>query len=134
MTVVLDTSALIALHISGPGRTITHDALKSDPHWCASAIALTEALAAIDRLTEEPILRHDLEDAIRHTWDYIAVVPLDQRCLDDASHLIREQPLHISDALHLSAAQRLPQPLSFVTFDPAQIPVALSLGFEVVSS
>ena len=134
MTVVLDTSALIALHISGPGRTITHDALKSDPHWCASAIALTEALAVIDRLTEEPILRHDLEDAIRHTWDYIAVVPLDQRCLDDASHLIREQPLHISDALHLSAAQRLPQPLSFVTFDPAQIPVALSLGFEVVSS
>jgi predicted nucleic acid-binding protein len=134
MTVVLDTSALIALHISGPGRTITHDALKSDPHWCASAIALTEALAAIDRLTEEPILRHDLEDAIRHTWDYIAVVPLDQRCLDDASHLIREQPLHISDALHLSAAQRLPQPVSFVTFDPAQIPVALSLGFEVVSS
>ncbi|MEI8069148.1 MAG: type II toxin-antitoxin system VapC family toxin [Actinomycetota bacterium] len=134
MTVVLDTSALIALHISGPGRTITNDALKSDPHWCASAIALTEALAAIDRLTEEPILRRDLEDAIRHTWDYIAVVPLDQRCLDDASHLIREQPLHISDALHLSAAQRLPQPVSFVTFDPAQIPVALSLGFEVVSS
>ena len=134
MTVVLDTSALIALHISGPGRTITHDALKSDPHWCASAIALTEALAAIDRLTEESILRRDLEDAIRHTWDYIAVVPLDQRCLDDASHLIREQPLHISDALHLSAAQRLPQPVSFVTFDPAQIPVALSLGFEVVSS
>ena len=134
MTVVLDTSALIALHISGPGRTITHDALKSDPHWCASAIALTEALAAIDRLTEEPILRRDLEDAIRHTRDYNAVVPLDQRCLDDASHLIREQPLHISDALHLSAAQRLPQPVSFVTFDPAQIPVALSLGFEVVSS
>ena len=134
MTVVLDTSALIALHISGPGRTITHDALKNDPHWCASAIALTEALAAIDRLTEEPILRRDLEDAIRHAWDYIAVVPLDQRCLDEASHLIREQPLHISDALHLSAAQRLPQPVSFVTFDPAQIPVALSLGFEVVSS
>jgi len=134
MTVVLDTSALIALHISGPGRTITNEALKSDPHWCASAIALTEALAAIDRLTEEPTLRRDLEDAIRHTWDYIAVVPLDQRCLDDASHLIREQPLHISDALHLSAAQRLPQPVSFVTFDPAQIPVALSLGFEVVSS
>jgi hypothetical protein len=39
-----------------------------------------------------------------------------------------------SIVLHLSAAQRLPQPVSFVTFDPAQIPVALSLGFEVVSS
>ena len=134
MTVVLDTSALVALHISGQARTITYETLQKDPHWCASAIALTEALAVIDRLTEEPILRSDLEDSIRHTWDYIAVVPLDQRCLDDASHLIREQPLHISDALHLAAAQRLPQPISFVTFDPAQIPVALSLGFEVVSS
>lgn len=134
MTVVLDTSALVALHISGPARNITQEKLNSDPHWCASAIALTEALAVIDRLTEEPILRSDLEDSIRHTWDYIAVVPLDQRCLDDASHLVREQPLHISDALHLAAAQRLPQPVSFVTFDPAQIPVALSLGFEVVSS
>ena len=134
MTVVLDTSALVALHIAGQARTITSEALQKDPHWCASAIALTEALAVIDRLTEEPILRSDLEDSIRHTWDYIAVVPLDQRCLDDASHLVREQPLHISDALHLAAAQRLPQPISFVTFDPAQIPVALSLGFEVVSS
>lgn len=134
MTVVLDTSALIALHVSGPARTITQETLKNDPHWCASAIALTEALAVIDRLTEEPFLRGDLEDAIRHTWDYIAVVPIDQRCLDDAALLVREQPLHISDALHLAAATRLPQPVSFVTFDPAQIPVALSLGFEVVSS
>ena len=134
MTVVLDTSALIALHVSGPGRTITHDALKSDPHWCASAIALTEALAAIDRLTEEPILRRDLEDAIRHTWDYVSIVPVDQRCLDEAAILVRQQPLHISDAIHLAAATRLPKPLKYVTFDPAQIPVALSLGFDVVSS
>jgi hypothetical protein len=40
----------------------------------------------------------------------------------------------VSDAIHLAAATRLPQPIRFVTFDPAQIPVALSLGFEVVSS
>ena len=29
---------------------------------------------------------------------------------------------------------RLPRPTTFATFDPAQIPVAMSLGFEVVSS
>ncbi|CAB4713462.1 unannotated protein [freshwater metagenome] len=134
MTVVLDTSALVALHVGGSMRTITHDALLADSDWCASALALSEALTVIDRLTEEPILRADLEDAIRHTWDYIAVVPVDQRCLDDATHLVREQPLHISDAIHLAAAQRLPQPIRYVTFDPAQIPVALSLGFEVISA
>ena len=109
MTVVLDTSALVALHVGGSMRTITHDALLADSDWCASALALSEALTVIDRLTEEPILRTDLEDAIRHTWDYIAVVPVDQRCLDDATHLVREQPLHISDAIHLAAAQRLPK-------------------------
>ena len=134
MTVVLDTSALVALHISGQARAITHNAMQQDSQWCASALALTEAIAVIDRLTEEPILRSDLEDAIRHTWDYITIIPVDQRCLDDAAHLVRQQPLHISDALHLAAAQRLPLPISFVTFDPAQIPVALSLGFEVISS
>ena len=29
------------------------DALAGDPVWCASAMALTEALPAIDRLTDE---------------------------------------------------------------------------------
>lgn len=134
MTIVLDTSALVALHVGGNMRTITQLAMLSDTDWCASALALSEALTVIDRLTEEHILRTDLEDAIRHTWDYIAVVPVDQRCLDDATHLVREQPLHISDAIHLAAAQRLPQPIRYVTFDPAQIPVALSLGFEVISA
>ena len=63
MTVVLDTSALLALGIDGPLRATTLAALDGDPIWAASAMALTEALPAIDRLTDEPILRLDLEDA-----------------------------------------------------------------------
>ena len=80
------------------------------------------------------MLRRDLEDLVRLTWDRVAIVPVDQRCLDRGAVLMREQPLRLSDALHLAAADRLPRPVRFVTFDPAQIPVALSLGFEVVSS
>jgi hypothetical protein len=38
------------------------------------------------------------------------------------------------DALHLAAADRLPRPLTYLTFDPGQIPVALALGFEVAST
>jgi hypothetical protein len=97
-------------------------------------MALTEALPAIDRLTDEPILRLDLEDAIRRTWDHLHVVPVDQRCLDRAAALARSQPVRLSDAIHLAAAERLPPPLRFVTFDPVQIGVALGLGFDVVSS
>ena len=92
-----------------------------------------ESLALIDRVVDEPVLRSDLEDLVRLTWDRVAVVPVDQRCLDRAAALMREQPLRLSDALHLAAADRLPRPVRFVTFDPAQIMVALSLGYDVVS-
>ena len=131
---MLDTSALLALAVDGPQRAVVLDALDRDPIWCASAMALTEALPAIDRLTDEPMLHADLEDAIRLAWDHLHVVPIDQRCLDRAATLARTQPVRLTDAVHLAAAERLPVPVSFVTFDPAQIGVALGLGFDVVST
>lgn len=134
MTVVLDTSALLALAVDGPARTTTLEALAGDDVWAASALALTEAMPAIDRLTDEPILRADLEDAVRLVWDHLHVVPVDQRCLDRAAALAREQPVRLSDALHFAAAERLPRPITLVTFDPAHIGVAMGLGFDVVSS
>ena len=134
MTVVLDTSALLALAVDGAQRAVVLDALDRDPVWCASAMALTEALPAIDRLTEEAILRSDLEDAVRLAWDHLHVVPVDQRCLDRAAALSRLQPVRLTDAIHFAAAERLPRPIHFVTFDPAQIGVALGLGLDVVSS
>lgn len=134
MTVALDTSALLALAVEGPMRAITLATLADDPVWVASAMALTEALPAIDRLTDQPILRLDLEDAIRLVWDHLHVVPVDQRCLDRAAALSRTQPVRLSDAVHLAAAERMPPPIRFVTFDAAHIGVALGLGFDVVSA
>ena len=134
MSLALDTSALLALAVEGGERAIVLDALAADPVWCASAMALTEALPAIDRLTDESILRADLEDAVRLAWDHLHIVPVDQRCLDRAATLARLQPVRLTDAIHLAAAERLPDPVRFITFDPAQIGVALGLGLEVVSS
>jgi len=134
VTLVLDASALVARHLDVPARTVAVQAMQDDPDWCASALALTEALVLIDRLTDEPELRKDLEDAVRLDWDRMAVVPLDTACLDRATDLARAQPLRLSDALHLAAADRLPRPLRFLTFDPGQIPVAMSLGFDVIST
>lgn len=132
MTVFFDTSAVVALHVESAVRRHALDALA--PATCVSALALTEALALIAKLTGDAVLQADLEDALRLQWDRYAVVPLDQRCLDRAARLMRDQPLRLADALHLAAADRLPRPVTFVTFDPAQIPVALSLGFDVVSN
>ena len=134
MTVFLDSSALLSVAIEGRGRQVVWDILESEVDWCASALAITEALALVPRLSDEKILQDDVEDAVRLLWDRIHIVPVDQMCLDRAAMIAREQPVHINDAIHLAAADRLPRPLQFVTFDPAQIPVALSMGFDVVSS
>ena len=134
MTVYLDTSALVGLHLDGQARAVVLDALASDETWCSSGLTLMESLALVDRVTEEPVLRSDLEDLVRLSWDRVAVVPVDQRCLDRAGALMREQPLRLADAIHLAAADRLPRPVTFVTFDPAQIPVAMSMGFDVAST
>jgi predicted nucleic acid-binding protein len=134
MTVALDTSALLAVAIDGRQRAVVLDALGADRTWSASALALTEALPAIDRLADEPVLRLDLEDAIRLMWDHLHVVPVDQRCLDRAAVLARQQPVRLTSAVHLASAERMPAPVRFVTFDPGQIGVALGLGFDVVST
>ncbi len=133
MTIVLDASALLALHITGTQRDVVNEVLESDTEWAACAIALTEAIAASSRLTDEPVLVRHLEDLLRHTWDFLHVVPVDQSLLDEATALCHAQPVGVSTALHLAAATRLPAPVRFVTFDASQIPVALSLGFDVVS-
>lgn len=133
MTIFLDSSALVGLVIEGPARRVILESLEIDPDWCASALALSEALALTSRLSDENILVQDLEDAIRLFWDRVAIVPVDQPCLDQAAGIVREQPVRMSDAIHLAAAHRLPRPIKFVTFDPGQIPVALSFGFDVVS-
>jgi uncharacterized protein len=135
VSVFFDGTAVVALHIDTPARTVAEQALAdADTMVFVSALSLTESLAVVDRLTDEPVLRLDLENALRLQWDRYAVVPVDQRCLDGATTLLREQPLRLADAIQLAAADRLPRPIRYTTFDPVQIPVALGLGFEVVST
>ena len=130
----LDTSAVLALAIDGAQRKVALDAFTGADIVACSALALTEALPAIDRITDEGVLRADLEDSIRRLWDHLHVVPVDQRCLDRAAALARTQPVRLTDAIHLAAAERLPPRVRFVTFDPTQLGVADALGFELVSA
>ncbi len=134
MTLALDTTALLARYLDGPFRPVILEAMAADPDWCASAVVLSEALMLVDRLGDDPTRTDELRGAIRDDWERIAVVPVDGRCLDRAAELGRTQPLRTIDAIHLAAADRLPRPLRYATFDPAQIPVAISLGFDVLST
>jgi len=132
MTLALDTTALLSRFLEGPTQATILGAMTDDHDWCASALALSEALMLVDRLGDDPERTDDLRRAVRDDWERIHVVPVDQRCLDRAAELGRTQPLRTLDAIHLAAADRLPRPVTFATFDPSQIPVALALGFDVV--
>jgi predicted nucleic acid-binding protein len=133
VTLFLDSTALLARYLEGPSRQVTLDAMRVDGDWCAAALALSEALMVVDRLGDDPARTDELRRAMRDDWERIHVVPADQRCLDRAAELGRTQPVRTVDALHLAAADRLPRPLTYLTFDPAQIPVAVALGYEVLS-
>lgn len=134
MTVALDSSGVLARFLSGPAGDVARTATAADADWCASALALTEALMVVDQLDADPTEREDLRRALRDDWERVHVVPVDGRCLDRAAELGRTQPLRTVDAIHLAAADRLPRPVTYVTFDPRQIPVALALGFVVAST
>jgi len=129
----LDSSALLARYLGGPTRQVVLDAMAADDEWCASALALTEVLVLIERVGGLEGERDALRRAVRDDWERIHAVPVDQACLDRAAELGRTQPVRTVDAIHLAAADRLPRPLTYCTFDSRQIPVALALGFDVVS-
>lgn len=133
MTLFLDTTAVLARFLEGAARPVVLDAMDADHDWCASSLALSEALMLVDRLGDDPSRTDELRRALRDDWERVHVVPVDQRCLDRAAELGRTQPVRTVDAIHLAAADRLPRPLRFVTFDPGQIPVALAMGYEVIS-
>jgi uncharacterized protein len=132
LTLALDTTALLSRYLDGPTHATILDAMAADHDWCASELALTEALMLVDRLGDDPARTDDLRRALLDDWERVHVVPVDRRCLDRAAELGRTQPLRTVDAIHLAAADRLPTPVTFATFDPAQIPVALALGFGVL--
>lgn len=130
----LDSSALLARYLGGPARTVVLDAMANDDDWCASALALSEVLTLGERAASLEVERDAIRRAVRDDWERINVVPVDQVCLDRAAEIGRTQPVRTVDAIHLAAADRLPRPVTFCTFDPRQIPVALALGFNVTST
>ena len=132
--IALDTTALLVRYLDHPGRAVARDAMSADPQWCVSALALAEALAVVDRLTIDPITGNELRRALHDDWGRMAVVPVDVMCLERAAELARLHPLRMTDALHLAAADRLPRPLAYLTFDASQIPVAEALEFTVISA
>jgi hypothetical protein len=134
MTLYVDTSALVRRYLHDRHRPMVLDAMAVDEPWCASALVRTEAQVALHRASVSARQQTTLWRALRDEWDAFWVVPLDDRCMARAVELGATYGVRIVDAVHLAAADRLPGPLRYLTFDRRQIPAADALGFEVVSA
>ena len=133
MVLFLDTSALVRRYVQAPGQQLVAAAMRADGPWCASALCRSETLLALHHLAVTPSQHARMWGRLRDDWDAFFVVPVDARCLAQAVELGATYGLRTVDAVHLAAADRLPRPARYVTFDRHQIPAAAALGFEVIS-
>ena len=133
MTLYVDTSALVRRYLHDRHRALVLDAMGAEEAWAASALVRAEAQVALHRAAVSSRQQGELWRALRDEWEAFWVVPLDDRCLARAVEVGAEFGVRIGDAVHLAAADRLPSPVRYLTFDRRQIPAAAALGFEVVS-
>jgi predicted nucleic acid-binding protein len=109
------------------------DAMAADEAWAASTLVRTEAQLALHRASVSARQQRALWRERRDEWEAFWVVPLDERCMARAVEVGATYGVRIVDAVHLAAADRLPAPVRYLTFDRRQIPAAAALGFEVLS-
>ena len=129
----IDTSALMRRYIPDPHAGLVLEAMVGADVWCASELARTEVLMALHRMAMAPFQHEELWRSARADWDAFHVVPVDGRCLSHAADLGATYGLRLTDAIHLAAADRLPRPVRYLTFDRRQIPAAAELGLEVLT-
>ena len=133
MTLYVDTSALVRRYLRDRHSSVVVDAMGDGDAWCASSLVRTEAQLALHRASVSARQQNELWRELRDEWDAFWVVPIDDRCMARAVELGATYGVRIVDAIHLAAADRLPGPVRYLTFDRRQIPAADALGFEVVS-
>lgn len=129
----VDTSALLRRYVRASGHGLVTEAMAEATTWCASALARTETLQAMHAVAATPGQHDALWAALHADWERFHVVPVDDRCLARAVEIGATFRVRSTDAIHLAAAERLPAPVRYLTFDRRQIPAAAGLGFEVIA-
>jgi predicted nucleic acid-binding protein len=127
----LDTSALLKRYIEEGGTPLVLALMDQDREWVASAMARTEAEITLCHLGLEGPAEADQRRRLRDDWDHFRVVPVDNACLARAVEIGCQQRVRTLDAAHLAAADRLPRPFVFVTFDRQQAEAARAIGLLV---
>ena len=117
----LDSSAIVKLVVREPGSSALVDVVSSDPDVVSSAIAYTEVMRAVRRAG---VPSRRAEQVLRA----IALVPVDQAILGEASTLAPTS-LRTLDAVHLASALSLrPDVDGFVSYDDRLSRAATAAG------
>jgi len=117
----LDSSAIVKLVVREPGSSALVDVVSSDPDVVSSAIAYTEVMRAVRRAG---VPSRRAEQVLRS----IALVPVDQAILGEASTLAPTS-LRTLDAVHLASALSLrPDVDGFVSYDDRLSRAATAAG------
>lgn len=106
--------------------------MAGDGEWCASALALTEAHVTLCHTGLAPTLVAQASAALRSDWEHLVIVPVDDLCLARAREIGCAHRTRTLDAIHLAAAERIPRPARFLTFDMRQHEAATALGLDVI--
>lgn len=131
---VLDTSALLKRYVAEQGTDEVLAIMEKERHWFASALCECEARVTLCHLGfAQPLLEEKLS-ALANDWQRFYVVPVDDICLERAAEIGCQQRLRTLDAIHLAAAERLPRPTPFLTFDRRQSEAAVALGLELAGA
>ncbi|MGQ0830720.1 MAG: type II toxin-antitoxin system VapC family toxin [Microthrixaceae bacterium] len=133
MSLYVDSSALVRRYVHDRHRSVVVDAMAADHDWCASALVRSETQIALHRAAASSRAQRALWRSLRDEWEAFWVVPLDDHCMTRAAEIGATFGVRMVDAIHLAAADRLPAPVRYLTFDRQQIPAADALGFEVIS-
>ena len=119
-------------YLEEDGTALVLERMAEDDQWCASALAFTEAQITLCHTGLSPSLLDQASQALRSDWAHLIVVPVDDRCLARSREIGCAQKIRTLDAIHLAAAERIPAPARFLTFDVRQYSAAASIGLDVI--
>lgn len=129
--IVLDTSALLKRYVDEEGTHAVLDRMVRDRTWAASALALPECEVSLCHLSLDEFDEAQARRRLRSDWERFIVVPVDGSCLHRATEIGCMHRVRTLDAVHLAAADRLPPPFEFLTYDGQQASAARAMGMVV---
>ncbi len=132
MTLYVDASAFLKLHIDEPDSDLAAMILSGDPHWLTGRHTRVEVRRNLARVLPPGHL-NAARESFAAQWARVRVIELDETVCERAAHLAEATGARTLDALHLGAADvTVGAEAPVVTFDRGLAAAARSLGWRVL--